>query len=433
MKKALSIAAVLMAVLAISVSCKKETPKVAATITATPNTVEFTLDGGSVNVAVTTNQDTFTYSGQDSWLTVTANGKSLTLTAAQNLTTEERKCTVTLVAAEAKTTISVVQAKGSKHPGYIETSTAKASYYGTMLSKFYKMPDSDGGYSNITLMTEDSTILSIEFYTELYKTADEVALVAGTYPKGTDDPANHSYAGKKMTFIQGGKYAVEDEDFYSGSMLSTRKGAITLVTDGTFTLTQNTDGTYTVLTDFKDADGNDIKYFYEGKLAYDASEATYPGEAKPDPTKIASASATYLGCTHDSTAVEIQLMLVCEESSPMTVITFHMPYAEYDSLMVLSGTYMTGEGENTYAAGTADKGSLVDYGEFSLPSGSYVMYSFGDYFLADSMASLILAKNEDGTYSVTAMLMNSSETSYMYSIGSIAIPLSDGRDSGGGD
>lgn len=433
MKKVLSIAAALMAVLAISASCKKETPKEAATISATPNTVDFTLDGGSVNVAITTNQDTFTFSGQDSWLTVTANGKSLTLTAATNLTTSERRCTISLKADDATATIEVVQAKGSKHPGYNETTTAQASYFGTMLSKFYKMPDADGGYANITMMTEDSTRISIEFYTELYKTADEVALVAGTYAKGTDNPSASSYIGKKMTFIPGGKYTVDDEDFYAGSMMISPKGANTLISDGTFTLSQNTDGTYAVLTDFKDADGNDIKYFFDGKLAFDASEASYPGEAKPDPTKVTSASASFLGCTHDSSAVEIQLMLACEDNSPMTVITFNMPYAEYDSLMVLSGTYMTGEGDNTYAAGTADKGSLVDYGTFSLPAGSYVMYSFGDYMIADSMASLILAKNADGTYSITAMLMNKSETSYMYSISSIAIPLSDGRDSGGGD
>lgn len=436
MKRQLTLVVAILALLPIFASCDKteEKPVEKATISVSPTSAQFVSDGGSVNIAVTTNQDTFTYSGEASWLTVAKDGNSLSLTASANTETAIRNCTITLEAGDAQATIEVSQDAGSKYPGYDEMTDVEASYFGTMMSKFYEMPDADGGYAEIHL-SNGTDSLAIQMFTELYQTEEEVVLTEGQYnPDNSFGP--EIYKGKKMTYVKGMSQIIDDdEELYFGTMAIKTVGDVenrAYIVDGTFTITKNTDGTFLIKTDFKDEEGNDYKFFYEGEIDYDKSEATYPGgEEKPDPTQIVSAELLYLGDQYEAGTTTLCLYLYCEDYSPVTCIEYNVPTIEFEDLTDLTGEFITPEGDNDYTAGTVNKGSLIDLGEgMVFPMSTFIMFTFGDYFVADSFASLVLEKNENGNYSISSALMGSEGDMYMYMIDDMEITISDGRDSG---
>ena len=72
------------------------------------------------------------------------------------------------------------------------------------------------------------------------------------------------------------------------------------------------------------------------------------------------------------------------------------------------------EGENNGEANTIDKGSMLEMEGFSFPMGAYIMFSFGEYFVADGASMVMITKNEGAdTYTVMANLSNADEESYL--------------------
>lgn len=433
MKRLINLTMTVLAAMAMLSACEEPAPEIKAEISASPSTVTFIADGETKNVAVTTNIEEWTYSGQPEWITVSVNGNELSLAAAANPTLEERKGSVVLSAKEASFTIELVQEKGSKHPGYEEMAVCEAAYIGSLYQIF--MPDCEGGDATMRLVSEDErTEIAIEFFTPLYETAEEVVLPVGKYELGDSysDFQMMNLEGKPQTFVGGGSYVISDEEgdeeFSGGSMIVYTIGDnsdVRYITGGSFTISVDDNGIYTVKTDFKDNEGNDLKYYYEGELEFDASEAMFPAVGEVDPTNIIAASCTFNGDSGFETTY-LTLTLIAE-SEAITNIGFYVEQTDFENL-VIEGVYSTPEGENDGSAGSMDRGSLLEMEGFSFPMGSYIMFTFGEYFIPDGESMLMITKNEDGTYTVIANLQNTDEADegWMIMAENIDIELIDG-------
>lgn len=429
MKRTIEFMAAAFAALAMLSACEKPGPEVTPEISASPNSVTFMAEGETKNVAVTTNVDDWTYSGQPDWVTVTTDGNSLVLEAAANPDLEERTGKIVLKAKEASFTVDLKQEKGSKHPGYAELALCEAVYNGSMYQMF--MPDCEGGNAIMTLTSEDERVsISVEFFTEEFASEEEVILPEGTYAKGDDflNFKDMNLAGTPMTFMTGNMYVISDEEgdeeFTGGTIVTYTTGDVqeyVYVTDGSFSIALNDDGTYTVKTDFKDAEGNDLKYYYEGEIVFDTEFAIFPSTGEElDPTVISSAVCYYTG---DSEAGTSKLSLTLEaESGAMTNIDFYVEQTTFDALSI-EGVFEAPEAENTAAAGTLDKGSLFEMEGFSFPMGTYIMFTYGDYFIADGASMLMITKNDSGNYTIIANLQTADDPDGGYIIMAEDIPV----------
>ena len=199
-----------------------------------------------------------------------------------------------------------------------------------------------------------------------------------------------------------------------GSYIETTIGdAVTndMITGGTFSVEDNSDGTKVLKFDFTTESGASCKYYYEGDVELNTESAVYPvGDVQP--TDVISVSAAYNGAADDAGSLcNIDLtLLTAAMIAPSTIISFNMPFVEFSEDIDLSGTYEA-IGTPMSAAGI-NKG--VDMTTFA-----------AEYFIADGESTMTLTKNADGTYDIKASLKNAAGESYDYDIKGMAIELSD--------
>ena len=438
MKRIFNAACCVVAMAAMFSSCDP-TGDSTPTLSASPSELTFSAEGETKNVAVTCSEGDWTFAGQPSWLTVTKNGDELQMTASANTETVERMGSVTLSAGKSEFIIDVKQDKASKYPGYKELTVAEASYSGTIYQAF--CPDCEGGLANMSLVSADErTIVAIEFFTEAFASAEEVELTADTYTKGDDfaDLSTFSLEGTPGTFVAGGSYVISDddgdEDFVGGTRVEYTTGDATentFCTAGSFTITLNEDGTYLIKTDLKDADGKDLKYYYEGEIEFVTEGAIFPNAGEIDPTVIVSASAIYNGIDEGKTSMT--LTLAAESGAITSVQYYYDSEIDFASLTDLSGTFMTPVDE-TPVKGNVVPGEMVDLGNgASFPMGTFIMLQLGNYFVADGQSSLMILPSEtEGTYTIMANLQNTDEThdGYLIMAMNMSIELMDGTAEG---
>ena len=427
-----------VAMMSFAAACTPEDGTADVTLSASPASVTIPADGGTVPVVITTNQDSFEFAGGEEWLTVTQDGKSLSFSAEANEDTEnDRTCTVTVTAGGKTLEIPVTQPKGSKYPGYAEVQAVEdAIYMGTMYQSM-GMASGEGGQAQLILALDARNRLVLEFFTDGFASADEVTLPAGSYTLA-EDPAGGMYAAEPMTFSKGVANVVdegteEEETLYMGSYIETTIGdAVTndMITGGTFTVADNSDGTKVLKFDFTTESGVSCKYYYEGQVELDAESAVYPvGDVQP--TDVISVSAAYNGAADDAGSLcNIDLtLLTAAMIAPSTTVSFNMPFVEFSEDMDLSGTYSAID--TPMSAAGMNKGILEEFEGMSFPSYTYIYLSLdistfaAEYFIADGESTMTMTRNADGTYDITASLRNAAGESYDYDIKGIAIELSD--------
>lgn len=427
-----------VAMMSFAAACTPEDGTADVTLSASPASVTIPADGGTVLVVITTNQDSFEFAGGEEWLTVTQDGKSLSFSAEANEDTEnDRTCTVTVTAGGKTLEIPVTQPKGSKYPGYAEVQAVEdAIYMGTMYQSM-GMASGEGGQAQLILALDARNRLVLEFFTDGFASADEVTLPAGSYTLA-EDPAGGMYAAEPMTFSKGVANVVdegteEEETLYMGSYIETTIGdAVTndMITGGTFTVADNSDGTKVLKFDFTTESGVSCKYYYEGQVELDAESAVYPvGDVQP--TDVISVSAAYNGAADDAGSLcNIDLtLLTAAMIAPSTTVSFNMPFVEFSEDMDLSGTYSAID--TPMSAAGMNKGILEEFEGMSFPSYTYIYLSLdistfaAEYFIADGESTMTMTRNADGTYDITASLRNAAGESYDYDIKGIAIELSD--------
>ena len=427
-----------VAMMSFAAACTPDEGTADVTLSASPASVTIPADGGTVPVVITTNQDSFEFAGGADWLTVIQDGKSLSFSAEANEDTEnDRSCIVTVSAGEKTVEIPVTQPKGSKYPGYAEVQAVEdAIYMGTMYQSM-GMASGEGGLAQLILDLDARNRLVLEFFTDGFANADEVILPAGSYTLA-EDPAEGMYAAEPMTFNKGVANVVDEgtedeETLYMGSYIETTIGdAVTndMITGGTFSVEDNSDGTKVLKFDFTTESGASCKYYYEGDVELNTESAVYPvGDVQP--TDVISVSAAYNGAADDAGSLcNIDLtLLTAAMIAPSTIISFNMPFVEFSEDIDLSGTYEA-IGTPMSAAGI-NKGVLEESEGMSFPSYTYIYLSLdmttfaAEYFIADGTSTMTLTRNADGTYDIKVSLKNAAGESYDYDIKGMAIELSD--------
>lgn len=419
--KALKTLAVLAAVAAIW-ACNKDNnptpdpkptpdPEVHETISVSPLTVTFEAEGGTLRAAVTASAGDYTVTGNPEWLTISKNGAELTLTATANTEPQERTCDLVIKGNILTTTLPVTQKAGSPYPGYTVLKSATMEYGGTMLYQFMKPSEEDyGGWATLGLEDEDENYLVFWIYTDLFTCEEDVVLSAGTYVKGADDYLNLSLCAKKITYMAGVMVEDDEESYATGSYftVAATEQQIPLV-DGTIEVVPaDAEGEYLIKVDMIDAEGKAYKYVYTGVVTIDASGAVYPGGS--DRIDVANtvfgADCYYLGDTYENGTSNFQLMIFSgdEENYATTIYEFNTSAVAFSEDIDLSGMYTTPveeEGQSLYDAGTIVPGYIKEISEgFSFPFGTYIMYDYGDYLIGDAYDSLMLTKEQDGTYTI---------------------------------
>lgn len=414
MKKYLTIAA--LAAFVGAVSCEK-TPVEKIDISASPATVTFEGDGGTINVAVTTSSETFTVETGADWLTYEVNGKEIALTATNNNTKAERSATVTLTDDHSSCKIEVAQQIGSPVAGYKALASASMDYAGTMMYMFSKPLTEDyGGMAFLSLTDMDGNVLDLLIYTPLYLSAEEVELPEGEYTAGKDKMLE--FYAVPFTWVPGTSMSLgsdegEDEEVTFGSTFKSITEQITLLVSGKMTIK---DGIITV--EMKDTEGNEYKYAYDGDVEIITENASYPSDAEDPTQNIFQITCSYNGL-NEAGALSMTLMIFAGEdrmNPNISMFNFYMPAAEFSETMDLSGEYMPAETDaDKGKAGTVDLGYMVDLDGFSFPMGSSIIFNNGDMWAADGLATLILEKQESGEYSVMASMSDATFTTmYMF-------------------
>ena len=395
-------------------------------ISVSPASVSFEGEGGTLKVVVTSTSGEFFVHGNPDWLTVQKNGKEVSLTATANTVAEARSCSLTFTAGTASCSLAVSQKAGSPYAGFTVCTDATFEYAGIMLYQFLKPLEEDyGGQGYISMSDEDGNTLSIWVYTELFASEEEVELSAGLYEKGQDEfPVLY---GKKYTYVVGSILAGEDdeEDTIMGSFFTDMAaGKQTSIVGGTVEVKANGDGTTDIIADMIDSEGTPCKFVFMGQVAIDKEGATYPstGERIDVTSNIYAAYCYYMGDVYENGTSNYQLYLYSgeeEDYSVYTVFEFNAAGVEFSEDIDLSGEYYTiiepEEGEDPCGPGTLIPGSLAEVVPgFEFPFGTYILYNMGDYLLADAFGSLVLEKQEDGKYTLTAALMSNAGDMVMF-------------------
>ena len=409
MKKYLTIAA--LAAFAGIVSCEKPSADL-KDIAASPATVTFEGEGGTINVAVTTSSETFSVETGADWLTYEVNGKEIALTATNNNTKAERSATVTLMDDHSSCKIEVAQQIGSPVAGYKALASASMDYAGTQMYMFSKPLTEDyGGMAFLNFKDMDGNSLEIMIYTPLYLAAEEVELPEGKYTAGKDKMLE--FYAVPFTWVPGttlsfGPDEGEDEEATFGSTFTSITEQTTLLESGKIDIK---DGIITI--DMKDADGNEYKYAYDGEVEIITENATYPTEAEDPTQNIFQIACSYNGL-NEAGALSMTLMILAGEdrmNPNISKFNFYMPAAEFSETMDLSGNYMPAETDaDKGKAGTVDLGYMMDLGGFTIPMGSSIIFNNGDMWVADGLATLILEKKETGEYSIIASMSDATFT-----------------------
>ena len=274
----------MLAIAAGIMACTEQEEKDEDSISATPSTVTFEADGGAINVAVAA--DVYKVDGAEAWLTCVPKGRELALTAEPNTERSARSCTLTLTNGTASCKVTVNQKAGSPYLGYSVANSALYEYAGTLLYAFFKPVTPDyGGMAYITLETEDVTY-SLQIYTELFKSAEEVKVEEAEYTVGQDDYSTLTIYAVPSTFSPGVVTIDEDDIMAMGSTLVINTSEETrAITGGTIKVFAENGG-ITILADVIDDKGENHKVVYEGALEADTTGAGYPSEGEHlDPTQ----------------------------------------------------------------------------------------------------------------------------------------------------
>lgn len=416
-----------IAAVAALVACNnKEDVKEPAEVSVSPASVNFEADGGTLRVAVTTNAKDYTVEGAPEWLSVEKNGKEIALSASQNTVNEVRSANLLVKAAEASCQLAVSQKAGSPYPGFTVLSSAEFQYGGTILYMFLKPTEENyGGQAYLVLEDEEGNGMSLWIYTDLFESEEDVVFQTGTYTKGNDNYP-HALAAKPFTFCPGSIQVISDEEgdehYTAGSYYaSATSGEEIPLVDGTIEVSES-NGVYTVKVDMVDEAGKAYKYVYIGEVPVDTEGAGYPGENEhiDVASTVFAADYFYYGSDGESTYGQLVLYSGDAEAGKAEAVTtnyaFFMPACEFSEDMDLSGQYMMPEEMSEVGApGTIVPGSLVElFPGFSMPDGTYVIYGFDDYLIADTFASLILEKKGDGSYTLMGALMSSDNQMVMF-------------------
>ena len=334
---------------------------------------------------------------------------------------EARNCNLTITAGTASCTLAVSQKAGSPYSGFTVCTEAKFEYSGTLLYQFLKPQEEDfGGQGYISLTDEEGNHLSIWVYTELFTSEEEVELSAGKYLKGKD--AFPVLYGKKYTWAPGVLMEGDEEDdsYVMGSFISDfATGQDIPLTNGTVDVTAENDGTMVILVSLLDANAKPYMFVYTGEVTIDTEGATYPTDRVDVANTVFGAVCYYKGDVYENGTVQMALQLFSgdEQNPAITNFDFYMPAVEFSEDLDISGSYVTPDEEEGLApqtAGTLDFGVMVDYGFFQYPSGAFITYTYGDYLIADGYASLMLTRQEDGKYTLTAALMSTEGDMVMF-------------------
>ena len=415
-----------------------ETDETVSSLSATPASVTIPAEGGTVNVVINTDASSFEYSGQAEWLEVTLDGKAMNLSAEANPDQTQRDCNISVTAGSRTISIPVTQEPASKYPGYDEVSALGTESYYQGIIPFMGPADQEGGQAFLYFTLDARTELTVELFTTMFASADEVELTPGTYTLGEDFASESmAYAAEPMTFVPGLVQERDDEEEvetipYGTYTVTTINDVETynVITGGTMTVSANDDGTVTVLMDFTAGDGTAVKYYYEGELELSASGASFPG-TEILPTDVISVSGTYYGA-NEGYADYCNIVLTLATSGipcPSTTVDFNIPYTAFADDIDLSGTYNAID--TPFSAAGINKGTTPAPGPFSFPTGTYVyldldMTTFtGEFFVADGASTMTLTKNDDGTYDIAATLANAAGESYEYDIKGMNIELYD--------
>ena len=424
MKKLMIIAAAAAALLSL-VSCKKDKqPEGDVTIVVTPSTVVIPGDGGSITLSVETSATSISCQVKDDcdWLKASVSGPSIILEADPNPNEEPRETELTVVAGAKSLTVPVTQQAGSKYPGYLKAQLTGAGYFGCSLYLMGKPEDADGGYAYVGLQSEDKRyFLSLEFYTGLFNSAEEVTLTPGTYTAGADDMSQDIslIVGKMLTFIPGCSKVFEDEDeteeLLYGTYLVTTVGeteTTAYINAGDFTVSGK-EGVFTIMTNLKDENGNDVKFYYEGPIEFNTEFAVFPADMAIDPTDVSSVTCNYLGTKGDVTNLEIVL------NTRNMMVSTHIPICiNAVSFDDLPGTDLSGSYESSNTAGEAlyaAPGAWLEYEDLKMPDvdGSYIMLGLMEFFVPDDYVNLTIVRRSNG-YVVTGTFRNKFEDEWVF-------------------
>lgn len=428
MKKYLALAAIAALMSVVSCTDDKKPEVKPEPISVSPKSVTFEGEGGTLKVAVKSQDATFTAKSDASWLTAEVSGKEIVLTAVANDSKDPRSTKVTVSDSKTSCEIEVKQNMGSAVAGYTPLASAKMEYAGTMLYMFNKpQTENYGGMGFLNVADSDGNRIEITLFTDLFTSPEEVVLSEGLYTAGQDKMT--SYYAVPKTWVPGGYETTADgeERFSFGTFFNGIDESTIAMTEGTMEVK---DGILKI--DFKDAEGNEYKYAFEGEVELDLEGATYPSEKIGPADNIYSAVCTYDG-ENEFGAASMTLMLYSgtEANNTRSIFPFYMEMAEFSEDMDLSGMYSNPEDpDDTGKAGTLEIGSMIEFGDFRFPMGSSIIFNDGDVFAADGMSSLILTKQEDGTYSIFASMMPAEGEDFYLYMTTISIELVNSADYG---
>lgn len=400
-----------------------------AEISATPSKVVFSGDGETINVAVSVKgSDTWEYRGKPDWVSVKVEGNSMALTADANTTGAERSGAIELIAGEASAMLEITQAKGAKYPGYTELETSAIEFAGTMYQQF-GYPDCEGSLFVITLESSDERkALNLLLFNEAYESEEEVVLAEGKYVPGDDYVSammhETEFKGTPMTWIKGGSFVFSDEEgdeeFSGGTTLTVTTGELEeeyLMNEGSIEISYPEEGVICIKCDFKDTEGAEHKYYYEGSFELLLDGAFYPSEG----TALLGGMLTYEGDDEKGEHSNFSLLLMTSDYT-MSNIAFVTPKTDATELKV-SGVYTIEEGN--MAPGEIQV--IEEEGEtYEMPSGSYWAVNFDEIHAASTGSMFMLLPNEDGTWNVVVALVDKEGAEYSLKFEAAELEVYDG-------
>lgn len=403
MKKHLTIAA--LAVLAGLVSCVPQEEQ--TSISASPSSVVFDGEGGVINVAVSTSLNTFVVEDVPQWITTTINGKELSLTARRNDTKAERSCRLRIIDKYSSNFIDVTQRIGSPVAGHKALASADFEYAGTALYLFQKpVTENYGGMGFLTVTDLDGNKLEITLFTPLYNSPEDVELSLGEYKAGEDKimtlyAVPNTWAPYSETVIPGDEEEGDEVLPFGTSYISITDEVIGIAS-GTMKVEESL-----LVIDFKDAEGNEYKYAYDGEITVDAEGAGYPTDRESPGKNIQSVMCVYNGVNEKEVSkMTLTIMAGEDPMNPnISQFSFNMAGLPFDPQMDLSGTYTVPEDPaDEGKAGTVNLGYMASLGDFAFPMESCIFFNNNDVFVADGMVSLMLERQESGKYMIVASM-----------------------------
>lgn len=217
----------------VMVACEEPAEQPNASVTVTPESVEFTAEGGEAEVSFTTEGGTgskVSVKENASWLDTKVNGNTIELTASLNTTASVREVVVTVKYESAETTFTVKQA-GSEYDVVFAAKRFEGIYFGTEYSEMhnYYIILSDVGVNTDASAKANGTY----YYFDMYRSikADEMnpILPDGEYKFD----ATNSYADKTFS-DENSWYAVTGADGKVAESASFKEATVT-VKNGKFT------------------------------------------------------------------------------------------------------------------------------------------------------------------------------------------------------